>query len=106
MATLTTKKRKAIPTSQYGLPSKAKKGPKGGAPKGAYPMPDKSHAQNAKARAKQQYDAGNLSKDQYNEIIRKANKVLKATGAKTMTTPKGKVVKMKKNSYSSMRGKK
>ena len=42
-----------------------------------YPMPDKSHAANAKARAQQQYDKGNLSKGTLNKIDAKANKVLR-----------------------------
>jgi hypothetical protein len=91
MATLTTKKRKAIPKSEYGLPSKAKKGPKGGAPKGAYPMPDRSHAQNAKARAAQQYKKGNLTKSELLTIERKANKIIKRAGGKpTSAIAKGK----------------
>lgn len=42
MAKLTTNKRKSLPKSDFGIPSKR-----------AYPMPDKSHAANAKARATQ-----------------------------------------------------
>lgn len=74
---LTAAKRKAIPKSKYGLPAKAKKGPKGGAPKGAYPIPDKAHAANAKARATQQVAKGNLTSSQKATIDRKANKILK-----------------------------
>lgn len=96
MATLTTKKRKTLMKSQYGLPAKAKKGPKGGAPTGAYPMPDKAHAQNAKARAEQQYKKGNLTKAEFDKIERKANRILMAKGAKTITTTQGKTVKIKK----------
>lgn len=44
MAKLTTAQRKAIPKSDYGVPSKAP-GP------GSYPMPNRSHAANAEARA-------------------------------------------------------
>ncbi len=39
MAKLTTKQRKKIPKGEFGLPGEKK-----------YPMPDKSHARNAKAR--------------------------------------------------------
>jgi len=46
MAKLTTAQRKALPKSAFAVPSKAP-GP------GSYPMPDKAHAQNAKARASQ-----------------------------------------------------
>ena len=65
MATLSAAQRKRIPKSEFGLPGEHK-----------YPMPDASHAANAKARAKQQLEAGHISKSQYNEIVAKANKVL------------------------------
>lgn len=45
-------------------------------PGGSYPVPDKSHAADAKARAKQQLDAGKISRAQYDAIVAKANKVL------------------------------
>ena len=43
MATLTEKKRDNMADSKFGLPEEHK-----------YPMPDKAHARNAKARASQQ----------------------------------------------------
>ena len=72
-STLTAAQRKSIPKSEYGLPRKA--GPKGGSRSG-YPMPDKSHAANAKARASQMYNKGKLSASQKAKIDAKANKVL------------------------------
>ncbi len=66
MAKLTTKARKKLPKSEFGLPGEEK-----------YPMPDKSHAANAKARASQQVKKGNLSKSSEAKIDAKANKVLK-----------------------------
>ncbi len=65
MAKLTTKARKKIPKSEFGIPSERK-----------YPMPDKSHAANAKARATQMVKAGKLSKSAEAKIDKKANKVL------------------------------
>lgn len=65
MTTLTTKKRNALPAATLGLPSKR-----------AYPMPDKSHAANAKARATQQVKAGNLAPSTAAKIDAKANAVL------------------------------
>jgi hypothetical protein len=65
MAKLTTKGRKKLKKSSFGLPGKKK-----------YPMPDKPHAANAKARAKQQLNKGKLSKSTYSKIVSKANKVL------------------------------
>lgn len=66
MAKLTSKGRNNLKSSQFALPEKRK-----------YPVNDKSHAQNAKARAQQQYDKGNISKSTLNKIDKKANKVLK-----------------------------
>lgn len=66
---LTTSARKAIPASEFGMPSKR-----------AYPMPDRSHAVNAKARATQQVSKGNLSASAAARIRAKANAMLK--GAK------------------------
>ena len=63
--TLTSKERKVIDTALYGLPELRK-----------YPMPDRKHAINAKARAKQQLDLGKLSQADYDRIIAKADRVL------------------------------
>lgn len=65
MARLTTKARKALPKSDFGEPGKK-----------AYPMPDKSHAANAKARATQAVNAGRMSKSEEAKIDAKANKKL------------------------------
>ena len=65
MSKLTSAERKDIPTSKFGLPSSRK-----------YPMPDRSHAANAKARATQQVAKGNLSPEAAAKIRAKANKVL------------------------------
>lgn len=65
MARLTAKRRRKIPKSQFGLPGSRK-----------YPMPDKAHAANAKARAKQQRKKGRLSKSAYAKIVAKANRKL------------------------------
>ena len=78
MAELTTRARKAMPKSRFGLPSKKGKGGENEAGHGAYPMPDRAHAANAKARASQQFDKGNLSASAKAKIDAKANKVLEA----------------------------
>jgi hypothetical protein len=65
VATLSTKKRNSEPKSEFGLPEERK-----------YPMPDESHARNAKARASQQEKQGNLSSAQKTRIDRKADKIL------------------------------
>lgn len=66
MAKLTTKARKALPKKDFGMPGRK-----------AYPMPDKAHAANAKARATQMVDKGKLSPSAAAKIKAKANKVLK-----------------------------
>jgi hypothetical protein len=65
MATLSEKKRDKLPESKFGLPDERK-----------YPMPDKSHARNAKARASQAENAGRISAADEKKIDRKADKIL------------------------------
>ena len=65
MPTLSEKKRDNLPESKFGLPDEKK-----------YPMPDKSHAANAKARASQQVKKGNLSSTEKTQIDRKADRIL------------------------------
>ena len=65
MAKLTTKKREAIPKKEFGLPGEKK-----------YPMEDKAHARNAKARASEMEHKGKLSASSKSKIDAKANKVL------------------------------
>jgi hypothetical protein len=65
MAELSTRRRKSEPKSDFGLPEERK-----------YPMPDKSHARNAKARASQQEKKGNLTEAEKQRIDRKADRVL------------------------------
>jgi hypothetical protein len=75
MADLNAKKREKLPAKDFGLPEKARtKDAK--KESGNYPMPDKAHARNAKARAEQQYEKGNLSKDELERIDRKADQKL------------------------------
>jgi len=65
MAKLSEKKRESLPDSKFGLPEERK-----------YPMPDASHARNAKARAEQQEEKGHLSEAQKEKIDRKADRIL------------------------------
>ncbi len=75
MAVLTAAKRKKIPKSEYGMPGEKK-----------YPMPDKSHARNAKARASEMEHKGKLSESAKAKIDAKADRILgkvkKRKGAK------------------------
>jgi hypothetical protein len=65
MAKLSAKTRKKLSKRQFGLPAQRK-----------YPINDRAHAANAKARATQQVKAGNLSPDEAAEIRAKANNLL------------------------------
>lgn len=66
MSKLNAAARKRIPSSKFGEPGSRK-----------YPMPDRSHAANAKARATQQVKAGHLSAAAAARIRAKADKILK-----------------------------
>ena len=65
MAKLDTKERKKLPKSEFGEPSKR-----------AYPIPDRAHAINAKARASEMANKGKLSQSSKAKIDAKADKVL------------------------------
>ena len=71
MSKLSTKSRDKIPTKEFGLPGERK-----------YPMPDKSHAANAKARATQMVNAGKLSESAKSRIDAKANRLLSSSRKK------------------------
>jgi hypothetical protein len=68
MAKLTTSRRKGLPNSVFAGPDRS------------YPIPDKSHARNAKARASQQYNAGRLSGSAKAKIDAAANRKLGKKG--------------------------
>lgn len=68
MAKLTSKKRNSLPKNEFAMPAERK-----------YPMPDKSHAKNAKARASEMEHKGKISKSTESKIDAKANKVLGKT---------------------------
>jgi len=64
MAKLSTKARKALPAKDFAGGGRS------------YPVPDKSHARNALARASQAVNAGRMSKGTEEKIAAKAHKVL------------------------------
>jgi hypothetical protein len=66
MAKLKAKTRDKLPDSAFAEPEKR-----------AYPVEDKAHAANAKARAAQAVKAGRMSKAEGSRIDRKAETVLK-----------------------------
>jgi hypothetical protein len=65
LSKLTTAKKNSEPSKEFGLPEQRK-----------YPMPDASHARNAKARASQMEHQGKLSASDKKKIDTKADKVL------------------------------
>lgn len=67
MTKLSTKSRNKLPKSDFGMPGERK-----------FPMPDKSHAKNSKARASQMKNEGRISESTKSKIDAKANKMLKS----------------------------
>ena len=68
MAKLSTKSRNALSTKSFAGPDRS------------YPVPDKSHAANAKARASEMANKGRISSAEKSQIDRKADRVLKRKG--------------------------
>jgi len=68
MATVTTARRKNLPSSDFALPGRR------------YPVEDKAHARDAKARASQARNAGRLSAADKAKVDRKADAVLAKKG--------------------------
>ncbi|HEX3919887.1 MAG TPA: hypothetical protein VHW60_21310 [Caulobacteraceae bacterium] len=67
MAELKAKTRNKLPDKDFAEPDKR-----------AYPIEDKAHARNAKARASQAVKAGRMSKAEQGKIDKKADAKLKA----------------------------
>lgn len=65
MGSLSSAERKRLPSSAFGEPGKR-----------AYPMPDRAHAANAKARASQAVKAGRMSKAEESKIDARADRRL------------------------------
>lgn len=66
MSKLTTKQRNKLPSSDFAEPKERK-----------YPIENKAHAKNAKARASEMEKKGKISESAKAKIDAKANKVLK-----------------------------
>jgi hypothetical protein len=77
MTKLTPKQRAKLPARKFGLPEKARS-PKTKKETGNYPIPDRGHAVSAKRLSRLQRKRGNLTKDEFDRINRKADKVLEA----------------------------
>jgi hypothetical protein len=64
MAKLDAAERNALPKKEFAGPGRS------------YPVPDRSHAGNAKARAKEMLNKGHISSAEYSKIVSKADRVL------------------------------
>jgi hypothetical protein len=65
MGTLSTKARKELPDSDFGLPAERK-----------YPEENRGHARDAEGRARQMLKRGAISQAQYDKIVAKAKRKL------------------------------
>jgi hypothetical protein len=65
MPELSTTERNELADKVFGLPQER-----------TYPMPDASHARNAKARAAEEFNKGNLSSAEKAQIDHKADEIL------------------------------
>ena len=70
MGKLTSKDRNSLPAGKFAGPDRS------------YPVPDKSHAANAKARASQAENAGRMSAGEKAKIDAKADRVLGKKGGR------------------------
>ncbi len=77
MAKLKAAKRNKLPKSEFGMPGERK-----------YPMPDASHAKNAKARASQMEKKGKLSPESKAKIDAKADRMLGKKKGMSHVSPK------------------
>ncbi len=65
MSKLTAALRGKIPAKKFGIPSERK-----------YPMENVSHAKNAKARASEEFNKGNLSAEMKDHIFKMADHII------------------------------
>ena len=79
MSKLTRTQRARLPAKKFGLPEKART-PEAKKETGNYPIPDEGHAVSAKRLSRKQSKEGNLTKDEFDRINRKADKVLEKDG--------------------------
>ncbi len=75
MAKLKAKERAKLPAKDFGLPEKARSA-EAKKESGNYPMPDEGHAISAKRLSRVQREEGNLTKDEFDRINTKADRIL------------------------------
>jgi hypothetical protein len=84
MSKLSAKQRAKLPPKAFGLPEKART-QKARKEAGNYPMPDRGHAISAIRRSERERRRGNLTKDEFDRINRKAGNILKKKKTKKKT---------------------
>ena len=76
MSKLSPRQRANLEPKDFGLPEKART-EEARKETGNYPMPDKGHAISALTRSERERERGNLTKDEFDRIQRKAKSKLK-----------------------------
>ena len=89
MSKLSAKQRENLPATAFGLPEKART-KTARRESGSYPIPDRGHAISAIRRSSVEFERGNLTKDEFDRINRKAGKVLRKKKTKAKKAKKAK----------------
>jgi hypothetical protein len=76
VAKLKANERAKLPAKDFGLPEKARSA-EAKKETGNYPMPDEGHAISAKRLSRMQREKGNLTKEEFDRINRKADGILR-----------------------------
>ena len=85
MSKLSGRQRANLPPKAFGLPEKARTETARRA-SGNYPIPDRDHAISALRRSERERERGNLTKDEFDRIQRKAKAMLRKKTTKKRTT--------------------
>jgi len=76
MSKLSARQRANLPAKSFGLPEKART-KQARQETGNYPIPDRDHAISALRRSERERERGNLTKDEFDRIQRKAKSMLR-----------------------------
>jgi hypothetical protein len=76
MSKLSARQRANLPPKSFGLPEKART-KQARQETGNYPIPDRDHAISALRRSERERERGNLTKDEFDRIQRKAKSMLR-----------------------------
>jgi hypothetical protein len=76
MSKLSARQRAKLPPKAFGLPERART-KEARQESGNYPMPDRGHAISALRRSERERERGNLTKNEFDRIQRKAKKMLR-----------------------------